>query len=70
MDDPVWGGDGTLPATSWWWLATAAAHTRTTLDLARTAGVALVVLGLGLAAGAAAPRAVRFLAAPGSGAWE
>lgn len=62
----VWGGDGTLPADSWWWLATAGPHTGTTPDLVRTAGVALVVLGLGLAAGAFAPRAVRFLAAPGS----
>lgn len=62
----VWGADGTLPTTSWWWLASAAPHTGTTFDLVRTAGVALVVLGLGLAVGAAAPRAVRFLAAPGS----
>lgn len=61
----VWGGDGTLPADSWWWLASSAPHTGTTPDLVRTAGVALVVLGMGLAAGASAPGVVRVLAAPG-----
>lgn len=62
----VWGGDGTLPADSWWWLATVGPHTGTTPDLVRTAGVALAILGLCLAAGALAPRALRVLAAPGS----
>lgn len=62
----VWGGDGTAPATSWWWLTTVAPHTGAPLDLVRTAGVALVVLGLGLGVAALAPRALEVLAAPGS----
>ena len=37
---------GTTPADSWWWLAVAAPHTATPLDLATTTGSALAVLGL------------------------
>lgn len=65
-DTLVWGGDGTAPATSWWWLMTVGPHTGAPLDLLRTAGVALVVLGLGLGVASLAPRALDVLAAPGS----
>lgn len=41
----VWGGDGSTPTDSWWWLATAAPHTTTPLDLAHTIGVATALLG-------------------------
>ena len=41
----IWGGDGTTPTDTWWWLATVAPHTTTPLDLAHTTGVAMAVLG-------------------------
>lgn len=62
----VWGGDGTAPASSWWWFASAAPHTGLPLDLFRTTGVALLVLGLCLAVAAVASRFLRPLAVPGS----
>lgn len=62
----VWGGNGTAPATSWWWFASAAPHTGLPLDLARTTGVALLVLGLSMATASVADRLVRPLAVPGS----
>ena len=37
---------GTTPTGSWWWLAVAAPHTATPLDLAGTIGASLAVLGL------------------------
>ena len=37
---------GTTPTGSWWWLAVAAPHTATPLDLAGTIGTSLAVLGL------------------------
>ncbi len=40
------GGDGTVPTTSWWWLALDAPHTGTPLDLLTTTGYTLLVLGL------------------------
>lgn len=40
------GGDGTVPTTTWWWLAVNAPHTSTTLDLAGTIGTAVAALGL------------------------
>lgn len=40
------GPDGTTPATTWWWLAVDAPHSSTPLDLARTVGIALAVLGV------------------------
>jgi hypothetical protein len=39
------GLSGTTPTGSWWWLATVAPHSGTTLDLAQTTGSALAVLG-------------------------
>lgn len=62
----TWGGDGTYPATSWWWLASDAPHTGTQLDLLRTAGIALLVLGICLMAASGLPRLLGLLAAPGS----
>lgn len=40
------GPDGTTPTTTWWWLAVDSPHSSTPLDLARTIGVALAVLGV------------------------
>lgn len=40
------GLHGTTPTDSWWWLAVAAPHSGTTLDLAQTIGSALCVLGV------------------------
>ncbi|MDD7916715.1 heparan-alpha-glucosaminide N-acetyltransferase domain-containing protein [Actinomycetospora callitridis] len=41
----VEGPNGVTPATSWWWLAVDSAHSSTPLDLARTVGTSLAVLG-------------------------
>ena len=41
----IWGGDGSTPTDTWWWLGTAAPHTTTPLDLVHTIGVAIAVLG-------------------------
>ncbi len=61
----VWGGDGTLPADSWWWLAVAAPHTGTQLDLLRTTGWAIVVITACLALTVVAPRLLEPLATVG-----
>jgi uncharacterized membrane protein len=46
VDDAlIWGGDGSTPTDTWWWLSTVAPHTTTPLDLAHTIGVAMAVLG-------------------------
>jgi uncharacterized membrane protein len=50
---------GSVPTTTWWWLATDAPHSTTPLDLLHTGGTALVVLGALLLV---APRAGRLLA--------
>ncbi|NAZ82685.1 DUF1624 domain-containing protein [Kineococcus sp. R8] len=39
---------GTVPATSWWWLAVRSPHSGTPPDLLHTSGCALAVLGLAL----------------------
>ncbi|WP_166659684.1 heparan-alpha-glucosaminide N-acetyltransferase domain-containing protein [Actinomycetospora succinea] len=39
------GPNGVTPATTWWWLAVDTAHSSTPLDLARTVGTSLAVLG-------------------------
>ncbi len=41
----VFGFDGTTPSGSWWWLATSAPHAATPLDLLRTIGIAVAVVG-------------------------
>ncbi|GIH16847.1 heparan-alpha-glucosaminide N-acetyltransferase domain-containing protein [Rugosimonospora africana] len=45
------GGDGTVPASSWWWLAVDSPHTGTPLDLLGTAGSAIGLLGIMLLIG-------------------
>jgi uncharacterized membrane protein len=39
------GGDGTVPTSTWWWLATNAPHTSTPPDLLGTIGSATALLG-------------------------
>lgn len=39
------GAPGTTPTTSWWWLAVAARHSSTPLDLLHTTGTATALLG-------------------------
>ena len=41
----AFGGDGTTPTSTWWWLAVVRAHTGTPFDLAHTIGCAVAVLG-------------------------
>jgi uncharacterized membrane protein len=41
----VFGGDGVTPTDTWWWLASAAPHTSTPLDLLHTIGVGTALLG-------------------------
>ena len=41
-------GYGTVPSTSWWWLALAGPHTSTPFDLVHTVGTSLLVLGSAL----------------------
>jgi uncharacterized membrane protein len=62
----VYGGDGVTPATDPWWLATAAPHTATPLDLLLTTGMAVAVLGACIALGWVLPRLLPPLAAAGS----
>jgi hypothetical protein len=40
------GGDGSLPPTTWWWLASVEPHTGTPLDLLATIGIAAAVLAV------------------------
>jgi hypothetical protein len=40
------GLSGTTPTGSWWWLATVAPHSGTTLDLVQTTGSAMAVVGV------------------------
>ena len=42
----TFGGDGTVPTSSWWWLALNTPHTGTSLDLLTTTGYTMLVLGL------------------------
>ncbi|SNC62362.1 Uncharacterized membrane protein YeiB [Kytococcus aerolatus] len=61
----VWGPDGTVPTTSWWWLSTIAPHSGTPVDLLRTSGVALLVIGVMLGLGTLLSRSLLLLTAPG-----
>jgi uncharacterized membrane protein len=47
------GRFGTVPSTTWWWLATDAPHSTTPLDLLHTTGTALAALGAALLLAAA-----------------
>lgn len=62
----VWGGGGTTPATSLWWLGTIAPHTATPPDLMFTLGIAVAVIGVALILGLVAPRVLKPVAAIGS----
>lgn len=62
----VFGGSGTLPTDSWWWLAVNAPHTGTTLDLLYTIGVSLTVIGACLALTSVFDHGFALLAVPGS----
>lgn len=62
----VWGAQGTLPTTSWWWLAVLAPHTTTPFDLLFTLGIATAVLGACIMVGFVIPHAVRPFAIVGS----
>ncbi len=62
----VRGTFGTTPTTSWWWLTTAAPHASTPLDLLQSIGSAMLVIGVCLLAGQAAPRALGLLFAAGT----
>ncbi|MEW2384719.1 heparan-alpha-glucosaminide N-acetyltransferase domain-containing protein [Micromonospora sp. NPDC047707] len=46
----AFGGDGSTPTSTWWWLAVDAPHTGTPLDLAGTIGSAVALLGVMLLA--------------------
>lgn len=41
----AFGGDGTVPTSTWWWLAVDAPHTGTPFDLLGTTGTAVALLG-------------------------
>ncbi|MFD1507654.1 DUF1624 domain-containing protein [Georgenia yuyongxinii] len=62
----VWGGDGTLPTTSPWWLGVMAPHTTTPVDLLFTMGVSLAVIGLAILLGRVAWAPLAPLAKAGS----
>ncbi|MCX4386817.1 DUF1624 domain-containing protein [Micromonospora peucetia] len=46
----VFGGDGSTPTSTWWWLAVDAPHTGTPLDLLGTVGSAIALLAVMLLA--------------------
>lgn len=60
------GWNGITPPDTVWWLATMAPHSSTSLDLAYTIGVALVVLGVCILIGRTTTAVLRPLAAMGS----
>ncbi|SNT01358.1 Uncharacterized membrane protein YeiB [Geodermatophilus pulveris] len=62
----LWGPAGTTPTETAWWLATAAPHSTTPLDLLSTIGVGLAVLGVCILVGRTTTRALRPLSAAGS----
>jgi len=53
----AFGGDGITPTDTWWWLATAAPHTSTPVDLIHTIGTAAAVIGFFLIVTDTAPEA-------------
>lgn len=62
----VFGGSGTLPTDSPWWLAVNAPHSGTTLDLLSTIGISLAVIGACLALTSVFDSGFALLAVPGS----
>lgn len=41
----AFGGDGTIPTSTWWWLGVSGPHTGTPFDLMATVGSSLLVIG-------------------------
>lgn len=62
----VWGGSGTLPATSPWWLGVMAPHTGSPVDVLFTGGIAVAAIGVALILGLVIPQALKPIAAIGS----
>ncbi len=62
----VFGGDGTLPTDTWWWLGVNAPHTATPLDLLYTAGIAMAIIGACLVIAQVTGSKMSLLAVPGS----
>ena len=62
----VWGGEGTTPTDTFWWLAVLAPHTSTPADLAFTIGTSLAVLGVAILLGRVAATALTPLTRAGS----
>ena len=61
----IWGTEGYLPTSSWWWLALAAPHSTTPLDLLHTIGVAMAALGAMLLLSRFAAKILLVFSAPG-----
>lgn len=59
----TFGGNGTTPTSTWWWLATDARHTGTPFDILGTTGTSLALLGVMLAASHLTQPAARRLTA-------
>ncbi|HEX5596303.1 MAG TPA: heparan-alpha-glucosaminide N-acetyltransferase domain-containing protein [Micromonosporaceae bacterium] len=57
----IFGGDGTTPTSTWWWLVTDARHTTTPLDILGTAGIAIALLGVMLLASRITRPSLRWL---------
>lgn len=67
LDELLAGGTyGVTPTNTAWWLVTDARHSATPLDLLHTTGTAMLVLGLALLAGQAAPRLLARVFAAGT----
>lgn len=62
----VWGGEGTAPTSSPWWMGVMAPHTGTPVDILFTLGIAVSMIGVALILGLVIPRALQPIAAIGS----
>lgn len=62
----VFGGSGTVPTNSWWWLGINAPHTGTPLDLLWTTGIALMVIAACLGLAHVTSSRMTLLAVPGT----
>ncbi|WP_307034431.1 heparan-alpha-glucosaminide N-acetyltransferase domain-containing protein [Arthrobacter sp. B3I4] len=65
-DALIWGPDPSLPTSSWWWLAIAAPHSTTPLDILLTIGTSLAAIGAVLLAARGVGGLLTPLAAAGS----
>ena len=65
QDMMLYGSADYLPTSSWWWLALAAPHSSTPVDLLFTLGVAAAVIGAMLLLARYAGKALLLLSAPG-----